>query len=75
MVCRAEVARRAEVAHGTRADATAHARPRCRAARALARRRWRTGGADTWEGPRESTWTPEGAPRGERGLAFEGPTS
>ena len=35
--------RLADVARGTRADATRHARPRGRVVRARVRRRWRTG--------------------------------
>ena len=53
--------------HGTRADATWHARPRGRASRAHAAPRWRGGGADAWQGPRESTRTP-----GWRHVASEG---
>ena len=67
------MASRADVACGTRTDATWHARPCGRAVRAHARCRWRTSGADTWQGTHESTRTLEGVPRGERGLAFEGP--
>ena len=54
-------ARKADVARGTRADATLHARPRRKAARAYVRHRWRTGRrhvawatrvhADAWVGP------------------------
>ena len=69
------MARGADVVRGTRTDVTRHARPRGRAVRAHAARRWYTGSADAWQGPRESTRTPEGVPRGERGLAFERPTS
>ena len=57
------MAREADVAHGTRMDATRHERPRGRAARAQARRRWR--GHVAW------------APRWRHmagGLAGEGPT-
>ena len=43
------MARGADVARGTRADATHHARPRGRAARAHAARRWRAG-AHRWHG-------------------------
>ena len=57
--------RGADVAGKTRADTMRRARPRGRAARAHAARRWRTGGADAWQGPCKSTRTPEGAPRGE----------
>ena len=39
----ADVAHRADVARKTHADATQHARPRGRAARAHVRHRWRTG--------------------------------
>ena len=50
-------ARRPDVARGTCADATWHARPHGRAARAHVRHRWRTGhGHVAW--PRESRWTP-----------------
>ena len=52
------MARGVDVARGTRADVTWHARPRGRAARAQAARRWRTSGADTSQGPRESTRMP-----------------
>ena len=64
------MARRADVARGTRTDATQQARPRGRATRAHARHRWRMGGADTWKWPRESTRTPEGAPRGRVGAGI-----
>ena len=49
---------------GTRADVTRHARPRGRAARAHAAPRWRKGGADAWQGPRESMRMPLVVPRG-----------
>ena len=70
------MARGADVARGTNADVTRHARPHGRAARAHAARRWRTGSADAWQRPCESTRAPEGVPRGKRGgeLAFEGST-
>ena len=55
----------ADMARGTRADATRHARPFGRTARAHAAPRWRVTSADAWQGPRESTQMPEGAPRGE----------
>ena len=51
----------ADVVCGTRTDATWHARPRGRAARAHAVPRWRVAGVDAWQGLRESTRTPEGA--------------
>ena len=63
----------ADVALGTRTDATRHARPHGKAARAHAWRRWRTGGADAWQGPRESTRTPR-LRHVTRGHASEGPT-
>ena len=47
-----------DVARSTRADATQHARPHGRAARAHAAPRWRGDGADAWQGPRESTRMP-----------------
>ena len=46
-------------------DAMRHARPRGKAAQAHAAPRWRVGGADVWQGPRESTWTPKGVASGE----------
>ena len=52
--------RGADVARGTRAHATRHTTPRGRAARAHAAHGWRTSGADAWQGPHESTRTPEG---------------
>ena len=52
------MAHRADMARGTRADVTRHAMPHGRAALAHAECRWRTGGADTWQGPHESTQTP-----------------
>ena len=66
------MARGAEVVRGTRTDAMRHARPRGRATRAHAWRRWRTGCADAWLGPRESTRTP-GWPHVAGGLVGEGP--
>ena len=73
------MARGADVVHGTRADATRHARPRGKAEQAHATRRWRasgaqvrTGGADAWHGRRESTQTP-GWHHVAWGLAGEGP--
>ena len=68
------MAREADMARGTRADVTRHARPRGRAARTHVRRKWRTGGADMWRGPRESTQTP-GWRHVAGGLAAEGPTA
>ena len=65
--------RRADMARGTCGDATRHARPRGRAARAHAVRKWSTGGTNAWQGASESTRTPEGEPHGDKGLAFEGP--
>ena len=56
------MARRAEVVRRTRTDATRHARPRGRAARAHAVQ----GGADAWQGPHESMCTPVGALCGVR---------
>ena len=38
------------VAHGTRADATRHARPSGRASQAHAARSWSIGGGDAWQG-------------------------
>ena len=58
------MAHSANVARGTRVDATRHARPCGRAAQ---------GGVDAWQGQRESTRMPKGAPRGQRGLAVGGP--
>ena len=61
------------MARGTRTDATRHARPRGKAARAHVRRKWRTGRghvAGGHAGPRER---PCGAPCG-RGSVFGGPT-
>ena len=49
------MAREADVARGTRMDATRHARPRGRAAQAHAAPRWCVAGADTWQRPRKST--------------------
>ena len=63
----------ADVARGTHADATWHARPRGRGARAHAARRWCTNGADTCQGPRESTRMP-GWCHVVGGLEDEGPT-
>ena len=68
------MARGADMARRTRVDATRHARPCGRAARAHAAHRWRSSGVDAWQGPCESTRMPEGAPRGERGLGFGAPT-
>ena len=59
------MARGANMARGTRAHATRHARPHDRAARAHAVPRWRVAGADAWHGPHESAWTPKGASLGE----------
>ena len=60
----------ADVARGTRAGATQHARPCGRAARAHAVK----GGADAWQGPYESTSTPvRGATWREKGWHLEGP--
>ena len=53
------MAREADVARRTSTDATRHTRPRGRACEAHAVRKWRAGGANTWQGPRESTWMPE----------------
>ena len=50
MACGADAARGANVARGTRAGATRHARPRGRAARAHAVH----GGTDAWHGPCDS---------------------
>ena len=58
------MARGADVARKTRADATRHARPCGRATRARAAPSRRVAGANTWHKPHESTRTPEGAPRG-----------
>ena len=66
----------ADVARGTRADATRHARPRGRATRAMQRvggAQVRTSGANAWQGPRESTRMPEW-PHVAGGLEGEGPT-
>ena len=52
MACEADVVRK------THTDATRHARLCGRAARAHAGPRWREGGADAWQGPRESMQTP-----------------
>ena len=46
----ADVAHTADMACGTLADATWHARPHGRAARAHAAPRWRRDGADAWQG-------------------------
>ena len=54
------MAHEADVARGTRTDATGHARPSGRAVQAHAAPRWREGGANAWQGPRESTQTPGG---------------
>ena len=62
-----------DVARGTRADATRYARPRGRASRGPRGTQVARGGADAWQGPRESTQMPKGVPRGERGLAVGGP--
>ena len=59
------MAREADMARGTRTDATWHARPRGRDAQAHTVPRWRVAGANAWKGPRQSTRTHEGAPRGE----------
>ena len=64
------MAREADVARGTRADATRHARPRGRAARAYARPRWRGHVAGATRVHADSRV----APRGRVGLAFGGPT-
>ena len=57
------MARRADVARGTRVDATRHAGPCGRASRAHVARRWCTSGADMWQGhtsplgcPGGTTW-------------------
>ena len=60
------MAREADMACGTRTDATRHARSWGRSVKARAMRRWRTSGrvhADAYV-----------APRGRVGLANEGPT-
>ena len=65
----------ANVARGTRADATWHARPRGRAGeptRHASDAKVRTGGANAWQGPRESTRMPEWC-HVAGGLAFGGP--
>ena len=66
----------ADVARGARADATWHARPRCKAVRAHVAGRWRRGGADAWQGHASPRRCPSGATWQERvtGLASEGPT-
>ena len=63
----------ADMARETRVDATRHARPCGRAARAHSECRWRIGGADAWQGPLESMRTREGVPPGEREMTFGGP--
>ena len=67
------MARSPDVARGTRTDPTHHARPRGIATRAHVWRTWHIGGADTWQGPRESTRTPEWR-HVAGGLACERPT-
>ena len=67
----------ADMARRTHADATRHARPCGRAARAHAARKWRTGGTQgvrTRGRPHESTWMP-GWHHVARGMAGDGPTS
>ena len=67
------MARGVDMARGTHIDATRHARPRGRAARARAWCRWSTGGTNAWQGPRESTQMP-GWCHVVGGLAGEGHT-
>ena len=64
------MAREADVVRGTRADATRHARPCGRAARAHAGPRWRGHVA----GATRVHTDARAAPRGRVGLAFGGPT-
>ena len=55
-------------------DATRLARPRGRVVRAHAAPKWRGEGANSWLGPRRSTWMPGWCPVAMRGQAGEGPT-
>ena len=66
------MARKADVGHGTHADATWHARLCGRAMRAHA---GSLGGSSRRERVAEATRTLEGVPHGERALALDGPTS
>ena len=59
----------ADVAHGIRSDATRHARPRGRAARAHVRRRLRTGRGHMAGGHAGPRGRPCGAPR-DRGVGI-----
>ena len=67
------MAHSANVAHGTNADATRHARPRGRAACGPRKAQVARGGANAWQGPRESTWAP-GCRHVAGGLVSGGPT-
>ena len=62
----------ADLACGTRADATRHTRPRGRVAQVDAAQRWLTGGANTWQG----YTSPRGCPGGttwQLGWQVKGP--
>ena len=61
----ADVARRADMARGTRADVTRHARPRGRAARAHATLRWCKVAQTRVRGHTSPPGCPGGAPCGE----------
>ena len=63
------MAREADVAYGTRTDATRHARPRGRAARAHAVPRWRGRVGGATQNHAEARVLPRGSVR----LASEGP--
>ena len=63
LTCRAGLV---DVARGTHADATRHAKSRGRAARAHVRRRWRTGRGHVAGGHTGPRRRPCGAPRGWR---------
>ena len=65
----AELMFRVDVARGTRADVTWHARPRGRAARAHAAPMWRRGGADAWQGHMSPRGRPGRAMRHEEGAS------
>ena len=64
------MAHKADVAHGTRTDATRHARLRGRAAQAHAAPRWRVAGADTWQGHAGPRGCPEGRHVASRGAGI-----
>ena len=67
------MARKADMARGTRTDAMRHARPRGRTAQAHAAPRWRVADADAWQGHADPCGCPGGATWRVGGCRVKGP--